>query len=160
MRSLSSAAGVASMTRVVLDTTVLVSAFLNPLPGGAAYELLRFCHSGAFELYLSDDILEETADVLLIRRHLRQRYRYADEDVVEYCQKLPRLATLVHDVPGISIVRDPADDMILGCAVATAADYLVTRDNDLLSLGKHGEIEILAPEAFLALLRTLAGEQS
>ncbi|MGI8567785.1 MAG: PIN domain-containing protein [Methylocella sp.] len=52
------------MSKAVLDTTILVSALLNFVTGGALH-LLRFAAEGKFELYLSDDILEETARVLL-----------------------------------------------------------------------------------------------
>ena len=39
------------------------------------------------------------------------------------------------DLPPLTgIVRDPNDDMILACAVAASAAYVVTRDLDLLSL--------------------------
>jgi uncharacterized protein len=139
--------------KAVIDTTVLVSAFLNPRPGGAAHELLRVAGAGAFEIYLSDDIIEETAGVLLTRGRLRRRYQYADADVVEYCRALAHLATVVQDVPEVSVVRDPSDDMIVGCAVAAGADYLVTRDEDLLSLGHHADIAIVSPENFLQVLR-------
>ncbi len=146
------------MPKTVLDTTVLVSALLNPHRGGASYELLRLADAGAFDLYLSDDILEETAAVLLNEPRLRRRYKYSDEDVVEYCQELTRFATVVTDVPEIRVVRDPNDDMILACAIAAGTDYLITRDKDLLSLSEHKGIEILTPEDFLQVLRAPSGE--
>jgi predicted nucleic acid-binding protein len=37
--------------------------------------------------------------------------------------------------------------------VAAQADYLVTRDKDLLSLGTYQGIRIVTPEAFMGLLR-------
>jgi predicted nucleic acid-binding protein len=43
--------------------------------------------------------------------------------------------------------------MILACALPARADYLVSRDNDLPSIGEHSGIKIIAPEAFLAVLR-------
>jgi len=43
--------------------------------------------------------------------------------------------------------------MILASAIAAGADYLVSRDKDLLSLGEYEGIEILSPEAFLQTLR-------
>jgi putative PIN family toxin of toxin-antitoxin system len=141
------------MPKVVIDTTVAVSAFLNARPGGAAYDLLDLCRTGAFELILSNEILEETADVLLTRGHLRRRFQYTDADAVEFCQELARMATLAQDIPEITVVRDPADDMVLACALAAGAEYLVTRDNDLLSLGTYREIEIIPPEVFLGKMR-------
>ena len=141
------------MPKAVLDTTVLVSAFLRPVDGGASFDLLRFAEQGAFELCISDDILEETAQTLLTHRHIRRRYRYPDAAIVEYCRELARFATLISDPPEVRIVRDPNDDAIVACAVAAGADYLVTRDKDLLSIKAHQDIAVINPEAFLALLR-------
>ena len=56
------------MAKAVLDTTVLVSALLNLNPGGVSYELLRLAKQGTFELYISDEILEETAETLRYAR--------------------------------------------------------------------------------------------
>ncbi|MEA2872201.1 MAG: uncharacterized protein QOH67_2177 [Hyphomicrobiales bacterium] len=63
------------------------------------------------------------------------------------------MGTLVEQIPIIRVVRDPNDDMILACAIAASADYLITRDKDLLILDKHEGIAILTPEAFLQVLR-------
>ena len=65
------------------DTTVLVSAFLRHQPGGASVDLLALADAGAFEFYLSDEILEETAGVLLRAGRMRERYIYTDDQVVE-----------------------------------------------------------------------------
>ena len=45
--------------------------------------------------------------------------------------------------------RDASDDMFLACALACRAQYLITRDADLLSLGKPFGIIILTDEQFL-----------
>ncbi len=142
------------MPKVVLDTTVLVSALLNPNPGGASIELLRFAKQGSFELFISDEILEETAEVLKAPR-LRKRYAYADEDIVAYCHDLALIGAVVSNVPEVRgiVVRDPNDDMVVACALAADAEYIVTRDKDLLSLGEYGRITMVAPEEFLHVLR-------
>jgi PIN domain len=56
------------MPRGVLDTGILVSAMLNPTPGGASFDILHFAREGRFELHLSPGIIEETAHVLLTRK--------------------------------------------------------------------------------------------
>jgi hypothetical protein len=38
-------------------------------------------------------------------------------------------------------------------AIGARANYLVSRDKDLLSIGEHGNIKIVAPETSLAVLR-------
>ena len=142
------------MHKAVLDTTVLVSGFLKQVEGGVTYELLLLAKEGAFEQYISDYILEELAEVLLRSGRNRRRYHYPDSAVVDLCQGLARFATLVTDVPDVQIVRDRSDDMIVACAIGAGADYLVTRDNDLLVLGRHRHIAIITPEAFLHVLRS------
>jgi putative PIN family toxin of toxin-antitoxin system len=143
------------MPKVMLDTTVLISALLKAVPGGASHDLLRFADDGVFELFVSEEILEETSGVLLRQGRIRQRYGYSDEDVIEYCRELTRFATVVSDAPQVRgvVPRDPDDDMIIACALAAGADYIVTRDKDLLSLRKHENISIITPEAFLQVLR-------
>jgi putative PIN family toxin of toxin-antitoxin system len=143
------------MSKAVLDTSILVSAFLNPIPGGASFDLLRFAKQGAFELYLSGDILAETR-VLLTSQRNRKRYSYTEEEVEFYCRMIVDLASIVTDLPEIHVVRDPNDDVILATAIAAKVGYLVSRDKDLLSLGEYEGTSIVSPEAFLHLLRTQA----
>lgn len=43
--------------------------------------------------------------------------------------------------------------MIKAVFDSSAADYLVAHDKDLLTLGAHGNIQIVNPETFLQVLR-------
>ena len=56
---------------------------------------------------------------------------------------------LATGLPALSIVRDPEDNIILATAVAGAADYLCSRDRDLLELHHYYEIMIVSPEDLL-----------
>jgi putative PIN family toxin of toxin-antitoxin system len=58
--------------------------------------------------------------------------------------------------PAPGICRDPNDDFLLALAAVSKADYLVTRDTDLLVLGRHGVTEIIYPARFLQLLQALS----
>jgi uncharacterized protein len=137
--------------RTVLDSTILVSAFLTP--GGAADAVLQAAMDERCTCILADPILEETARRLLDAR-LQRRYGYTASDAAAYDVLLRSAFLRVTDLPSLSgIVRDPNDDMILACAVAASAAYVVTRDNDLLSLASYDGITMITPEAFLALLR-------
>ena len=141
------------MVRAVLDSTVLVSTFLKPVSGGASFDILRMAGDGGFDLVLSRAILEETERVLRTSTRIRHRYLYEDAAVVLYCRSVAKVGKLVRKLPDIRVVRDPNDDMILATAVAARADFLVTRDRDLLTLDRYGGIAIVTPEAFLAKLR-------
>jgi len=48
-----------------------------------------------------------------------------------------------------SICRDPSHDYLLALAATADADSLVTRDEDLLILKKHGKTEIIHVAEFL-----------
>jgi putative PIN family toxin of toxin-antitoxin system len=146
------------MMKVVIDTTVYVSAFLRPSRGGVSFDLLNVAKEGKFELYISERILDELATTLLGERRMLDRYGYGAAAVSDYCQSLREFAKLVADVPDVRgiVRRDPDDDKIVACALAAAADYLITRDRDLLSLERHDDIVMITPEAFLRLLRAQA----
>ena len=135
----------------VLDSTVLVSAFLTP--DGAADAVLQEAISDRFICCLAEAILEETSRRLSLPR-LQQRYIYGTGDVEMFKRMLRSSFLVLSDLPPLSgIVRDPNDDMILACAIATPASHVVTRDYDLLSLGTYEGIAIVTPEAFLTALR-------
>ena len=51
---------------------------------------------------------------------------------------------------GRQISRDAKDDPYLVCALQARAEFLISRDQDLLLLGKPFGIEILTPRAFLS----------
>jgi uncharacterized protein len=48
--------------------------------------------------------------------------------------------------------RDPKDDPYLACALGAGAKIIVTRDQDLVALGKPFGIEIITPRQLLARL--------
>jgi putative PIN family toxin of toxin-antitoxin system len=135
----------------VLDSTVLVSAFLTPR--GAADAVLQYAINDRFMCCLAEAILEETSRRLASPR-LQQRYTYGVGDVEMFRRLLRASFVVLADLPPLTgIVRDPNDDMILACAVAASASHVVTRDDDLLALGVYEGIAIVTPETFLGMLR-------
>ena len=140
------------MLRIVLDSTVLVSAFLTA--GGAADAVIQRARDGLVLVYASEEILDETRKVLAYPR-LVERHRYAEQEVQAFYARVRDAVLPVSPLPPLpAICRDPHDDMVLACAVAAAVPYLVTRDKDLLVLHQYEGIAMITPEAFLAALRT------
>jgi putative PIN family toxin of toxin-antitoxin system len=136
----------------VLDSTVLVSAFLTPR--GAADAVLQYAVNDRFLCCLADAILEEIS-LRLASPRLQQRYTYGMGDVEMFSRLLRTSFVVLADLPPLTgIVRDPNDDMILACAVAAGASHVVTRDDDLLALGVYEGIAIVTPETFLGMLRS------
>ena len=57
------------------------------------------------------------------------------------------------DLPEIRVVPDdPDDDMVVATALAAEAEYLVTGDRHLLSLGSYQGVSMLKPARFLEVL--------
>lgn len=141
------------MLRAVIDSTVLVSAFLGP--GGVSDAVLGQADAGRFLLYLAEEILAESQRILLDTERIRSYYHYCDNNVYRFIGELHNHASLIGSLPPLSgIVRDPNDDMIIACASAAFADYIVTRDKDLLSLRTYDSITMVTPEVFMETLRS------
>ena len=136
--------------RAVLDSVVAVSAFLTD---GLTADLVSMCQENV-NLYTAKEILQEIHRVLLEKPHIRNRYRYSLERVEDFINYLRNISTTVTQLPEIRVIeRDPKDDMIISYAVAVSADYIISRDRDLLDLGSYEQIQIVTPEEFIHILR-------
>ena len=131
--------------RVVLDTNVIVSGLNFP---GNERLVLDLALRGRFELYLSPFILEEVSRVLV------RKFGWAEERSAQALRALRDAATAIEPrrLPEV-IAGDHADNRILECAEAAAADYLVTGDRrHLLPLEEHRGARILNAPLFLSAL--------
>ena len=143
------------MAKAVFDSTVLVSAFLTK--AGISRELLHIAQAGKFSICISEEILTEIERVLLEYPRIRKRYHYSDEATHEYITLLRVVCQVSTNLPKIKlVVRDPNDDMIIACAIKARADYIVTRDKDLLTLNSYKGIHFASPEEFIRLLKERA----
>jgi hypothetical protein len=139
------------MFRAVLDTNVIVSAFLSR--HGIPNAILR--QAGiAYQLCLSQEILDETARVLREPR-IQRRGGLSEAETVEFLESLRQSAVMISDLPTLDVVADdPDDNVVVACAVAAEADYLVSGDDHLRSLQQYAGIDIVLPAAFHAVLET------
>jgi putative PIN family toxin of toxin-antitoxin system len=140
------------MIKAVLDSGVLVSAFVTPK--GISSELLHMAPQDFFKIYLCEEIFEEIKRVLLTYPHIREQYSYSNRQVAMFCQGLRDATNLVTKIPVIKVVaNDPNDDMVVACAIKAKAQYIVTRDDDMLIIVKYKGIKIVTPEEFMEVLR-------
>ena len=139
------------MIRVVFDTNVIVSAFIQPKsPPGLL--LAHVIEGAALELIRSMAILEEVSRAMHYPG-VRKRIRATDEVLALRLAMLDTLSSPVDiQAETLGVSRDTDDDKILATAVAGCADYIVTGDNDLLTLDEYEGIQIVTPRAFLELL--------
>ncbi len=136
--------------RVVLDTNVLVSATL--IRDGNEDRILRAWRHGAFDLVLSQPILEEVARVFAYQKVRKARW-ISDLEMSLLLEALTKGNIWVPGNVQTAVSRDPDDDKFLAAAAEARARYLVTGDKDLLSLLAYGRTRIITPAAFLKILR-------
>ena len=114
--------------KVVLDTNVLLSAILTPRSPPA--RLLQLSLEGKFQLLTSPKIMQELVRVirypkltkLLKKRHLTPK------DLDNFLEKLSKIVTWTPGKLTVTAVpEDPADDMVLACAVEGEADFKIGR---------------------------------
>lgn len=70
-------------------------------------------------------------------------------DADELVKFLALAAVLVTPTETVTISRDPDDDRLIEAALAANADVIVTSDQDLLTLGSIGQIQVLTPRVFV-----------
>ncbi len=124
------------MARVVIDTNVLVSAFLNRGTSRKVVANLLETHS----VVLSAPLLAELADVLS-----REKFGVKTEKVNQFISILIRHANIVSLTSDLKIVlEDPDDNAVLNTAISSKADYIVSGDKHLLKIGNYKEIQIVS----------------
>ncbi|MCX5887917.1 MAG: putative toxin-antitoxin system toxin component, PIN family [Deltaproteobacteria bacterium] len=138
------------MIRVVLDTNVFVSAILTP--EGPPAKILEMAIAGNMRLVISPAILREIGQVFQhpkIQKLLKKR-GITTQEVEKVVLKILKTSFLTPgqlSLEGSS--RDPADDMVISCAVEGEANFIISGDRDLTDLESFQEIRILVPAAFL-----------
>lgn len=136
--------------RVVLDTNVLVSGLIGV--GGPPRAIVDGWLAGSFVLVTSLYLIDELRHVLNYPR-IAQRLHLRTAETAAIFTALSDRAEIVRDEPVLGgATRDPKDDAVLACAVAGAADLIVSGDQDLLVLGRYRDIPIITPQQFLTLL--------
>jgi putative PIN family toxin of toxin-antitoxin system len=125
---------------VVLDSNVYLSAVLF---GGNPRSILEAAHAGLFELVSSPAICAE------VERVLREKFKWPEGRIEEAGVVLWRQAVQVVPKVRIDDCRDPDDNRVLECAVASSASVIVTGDQHLLSLHPYSGIAIMKPKRFL-----------
>jgi len=126
--------------RVVADTNVIVSAFLW---GGTPRRILDAVEARRFELFTSRALVTELEDVLTRGKFAAQleQSRFSSAFLLA---RYTQLATLIapSEITAAEL-RDPNDNLVLACALAARAEFIVSGDQDLLVLKAYRHIRIV-----------------
>lgn len=134
--------------KIVLDTNILISAFIFPNSKmRSLWDTVK--QNKEIELYLSEFILKE------FRRISIEKFEQDENLVLSNADKIRKISHVIEldEVPNIIDVED--DNHIVATAVEVKVDYLITGDKkDILPLGEINEINILPPSEFFDLIDT------
>lgn len=128
--------------RIVVDTNVVVSAFLW---GGTPRRILDAVEAQRIELFTSRVLIAELEDVLSREKFaaLLRRTRFTSAFLLARYTQLATLLTPVEIT--VAELRDPDDVHVLACALAARAEAIVSGDADLHALGSYQGIAVLSP---------------
>lgn len=133
--------------RLVLDTNVVVSAFLwQGIPG----RLIELAGEKEVQLFTSRALLDELT-VTLAKKKLAKYVAATGLTTEQMLSNYRRLVTVVTARPlEQQVSRDIDDDAVLACALAAKAALIVSGDDDLLDLKAFKGIPIHRPSRAVA----------
>lgn len=130
--------------RVVFDTNVLIAAFISE---GLCSKLFSRANKLYFDLYSSSFLISE------FQKALNTKIGASKSEIKAMTDLLIEVVILADPVEGQErqargSCRDQEDDLVLACALACKADYLVTGDRDLLEIKKFHKTKVVSPREF------------
>ncbi len=137
------------LLKLVLDTSTIVSAFFWE---GNEAGLFRKIEQGKAKLYITSEILKEVEEVIK-RPKFDEVMKNAGLTPDQIMQKIVSLSHLVIAPKlGIKVCRDEKDNKFLECAESAKAGYIISGDEDLLSLKEYNGVPIVRTWKILQLL--------
>lgn len=138
--------------RVLLDTNILISYLLHSRADSAPVLAVEAAFSGAYTLLIAGETLLELRRKVATKGYLFERINERDLEalvslVYQTGEKIPEIRDVI---PAVG--RDRKDDYLIAHAAVGRADYLVTGDDDLLSLGRFPGFDIISPQRLIKLL--------
>ena len=128
--------------RVVLDTNIIISAFI--FPGGPPEAVYRLVLEGRVELVTSRPLLVELVRVLT------EKFGWDSSRADDVVAQVARLGQVVRPTETVSeITADPSDDRVLEAAAEGGAEVIVSGDRHLLRIGTWRAVRIEPAAKFL-----------
>lgn len=132
------------MIRAVLDASVVVSGCGW---GAESYGCLIAVARRRVGSFATDTIINEWQQTIAELETEGTKFRRDPRPTLDWLVNVTRRVTPA--ALGKQRGRDAKDDPYLACALAARAEFVITRDADLLDLGKPFGVEMVTPRAFL-----------
>lgn len=133
-----------STIKIVIDTNLWISFIIS----NKLVLLDELLYSNKIRILFSEELIEEIAST--IAKPKLKKY-FTGNALEEMLTQFEPYIDLIKVKKNINICRDPKDNFLLDLAKAGKADFLLTGDNDLLTIEKNGKCKIMKISAFLEL---------
>lgn len=132
--------------RTVLDTNVLISAYLF---GGVPGRILQAAEEGRIVSLTSLSLKNELEGVL------EEKFQWPESVIEATCSRFWQISEWIEPKIRLALCADEDDNRILECAIEGHAAFVVSGDRDLLRLPPFANFSILSPREFLDRLQFL-----
>jgi putative PIN family toxin of toxin-antitoxin system len=127
--------------KIVLDTSTMISATFWR---GDSYKVVKMVSKGKVQTFTSMEVINEFKQVL------QEKFVKDETKIKEIVTTMLNISKLIRPIKKYNAVKDdPEDNKVIDCAVEARADYLITKDKHILSLGEYKGIKIVTPREFL-----------
>jgi len=122
--------------KVIIDTNNFISALGWE---GKSRELLRKVIDKEYDLYISVKQIREIKRVMNY-----PKFKFSEKQKKRFLKILFSIATIIDTKTELNVAEDPADNMLLECAVEANADYIISGDNHLKKLKQYKGVRIIS----------------
>jgi len=129
-------------TKIIIDTNLWISFLIT----GNYLNLDAVLSNKNVQLLFSQKLWTEF--ITVVTRTKFKKY-FSEKDIAELTSKMRKRIKMVEVKTTINTCRDVKDNFLLELATDGKADFLITGDNDLLSLKKIQKTSILTMRDFL-----------
>lgn len=127
-------------TRVVLDTNILISAFVF---GGKPRQVLGLVLKKKIQAVISPFLLSELFEIL------SKKFFFPDAFIEIIKRRLAKNFITVFPKSSVFLLKS-ADDRVIEAALEGGCQFIVTGDKELLQLGFYRRIKIVSAADFLS----------
>ena len=133
----------AEKNKIILDTSTYVSILISP--NGVSAEVFEKIINGEVFNFYTEEIIDELNTVLK-----REKFKLEKDKINHFVNLIKETSYMIQQLEEYNIVkcRDPKDDKFLSLSVQIEADFLITWDEDLLTLKEINSTKIIKPEEF------------
>ena len=119
--------------KAVFDCNIIWQSFF--FQNGVSAKCKKLVDDGIITLFLSLEVLEEMREVMTRPEFLAEFETVTKKIVEDYLEELAGKSILINEVPEkFEFTRDSDDEPYINLAIEAEADFIVTRDGDLLDL--------------------------